>query len=68
VPVICEAKHWICRSSAFPNWVEFARLMETDYWAVNWALYRKDALESLAWGQWHISEIESGEAFRSALC
>lgn len=58
IPVICEAPYWICKGAAFPNWTECERWTSADL-----AIRREPAMHRLAWGQWHLSEIESGEAF-----
>lgn len=53
VPVVCEAPSWILKPAA-------ARCL-ADVDAI--ADRRLDAFERLAWAQWEISEIETGEPF-----
>lgn len=60
IPVICMAPYWICKSAAYDNLKEIESLgMKPD---------RMPALNRLAWAQWRLGEIESGEAFRALLC
>lgn len=54
IPVICEAPYWICRSAA-PS---LAGLAHTDSFP-----NREHALHRLAWAQWTVAEISSGEPF-----
>lgn len=58
VPVVCIAPAWILRQAAS------TRLDETPAPAMP---ERGAALERLAWAQWHIEEIASGEPFRRLL-
>jgi hypothetical protein len=57
IPVICEADWWICKAAA-----------GSDIAAVNSPYFndasRRQALEDLAWAQWSVDEIASGEPFR----
>jgi hypothetical protein len=54
VPVICEGPRWICHAAASVTLtaIDHPPLPE-----------RQRAFERMAWAQWHLSEIESGEAF-----
>lgn len=56
VPVICEAPYWICRD-ATGGTVDNPAMPD-----------RLSALRRLAWGQWSLAEIASGEAFAHLLC
>lgn len=60
VPVFATAPWWICKSATKENLAE----IETPrcYW---WE--RKRAFERLAWAQWHVDEIETGEPFQHLL-
>lgn len=59
VPVVCEAPYWIAKDAAL-SFNQFSSM----------APHFRDrlpALQRLSWGQWHIDEIASGEAFRAVL-
>jgi hypothetical protein len=58
VPVICEAPHWICKSATGHD----VSSIEHPRWGD-----RLPAFERLAWAQWRIDEIASGQAFRHLL-
>jgi hypothetical protein len=60
IPVICLSPYWICKSAAGN---ELREIESPDMKAD-----RMSALNRLAWSQWRLSEIESGEAFRALLC
>jgi hypothetical protein len=57
VPVICEAPFWICKSAA-------GRVGEIDAPAMP---DRLPAMQRLAWANWSLAEIQSGEAFTCLL-
>ncbi|MGP1675904.1 MAG: hypothetical protein ACTS6J_01945 [Burkholderiales bacterium] len=61
VPVICEAPYWICRGATFES---FPAVGDMDDFGT---ALRLSAMQRLAWGQWHLSEIESGYAFNCLL-
>ena len=68
VPVICEAPYWICKESQVANMYMVDAMYRAPDRLVGHAIYnalREKAMHRLAWGQWHISEIESGEAFQA---
>jgi hypothetical protein len=58
IPVICCAPAWICKGAAGSelSQIESPPMPE-----------RLPAMERLAWGQWTVAEIASGEAFRAVL-
>jgi hypothetical protein len=56
IPVFCEAPHWIAKSAASTGPIDEPTLPD-----------RLPAMQRLAWGQWQIREIESGEPFRRLL-
>jgi hypothetical protein len=61
IPVICAAPAWICKGAAHQDWQE-ARLAHVDM-----DERRARALHALAWAQWSVDEIASGEPFRRLL-
>jgi hypothetical protein len=59
VPVICEAPHWICEGAAGRTLdIEVEQPCMRD---------RLQTLQSLAWAQWSVEELASGEPFRRLL-
>jgi hypothetical protein len=60
VPVVCEAPYWICRGAAYRAWTP----QEADD---ELRLDRFGAMRRLAWAQWTLSEIASGEPFQRLL-
>lgn len=56
VPVICEAPFWICKSAAYDS-LDFVLTEKPEY-----DIDRERALRRLAWAQWSLAEVESGEA------
>lgn len=62
VPVICAAPWWICKDAALRTIEQLAEI-RADVWTVR----RLAALERMAWAQWTVDEIASGEPFRK-LC
>lgn len=58
VPVIYQAPHWICEAAAAHD---LSAIEKLDGW-MNDAL-RLRALREMAWAQWTIAEIASGEPF-----
>ena len=64
VPVICEAPFWICKETAFTFFHEdYLGRVNLSQMDVN----RTIALQRLAWAQWSVEEIASGEPFRHLL-
>lgn len=59
VPVVCCSPHWICKGAA--GTLDDLQNPPTSDDA------RYAALSRLAWGQWNLSEISSGLAFRNLL-
>jgi len=57
VPVICEAPHWICKAAAYSG-IEFVLTEKPEY-----DIDRERALHRLAWANWSLAEIQSGESF-----
>ena len=62
VPVISESPFWICKGAADRN-IECVEKIDDR----GGLLTREEALQRLAWGQWNLTEISSGEAFRQLL-
>lgn len=56
IPVFCEAPHWILKGAAATGPVEEPALPD-----------RLPHFERLAWAQWTVDEIASGEPFRALL-
>lgn len=61
IPVVCMAPWWVCKSAAHPD-VLSANLRGRAY-----DVAREKALHALAWAQWSVQEIASGEPFRYLL-
>lgn len=59
VPVIYDAPHWIAAGAA-------VRLKDADALCTDDGK-RSEAMRRLAWGQWRVAEIESGEPFARML-
>lgn len=59
IPVVCEAPWWICKAAAG---AALHMEVETPYMGE-----RQAALNGLAWAQWTVNEIASGEPFRYLL-
>jgi hypothetical protein len=71
VPVICEAPWWICKTGA---WVESVigdasqhAYSPASSYAYHASKLRLATLHRLAWAQWTVEEIASGEPFRYLL-
>lgn len=64
VPVICEAPYWVCKSAA-GAYVDSDMPLSSARLERQFAAYtaRLSALRRLAWAQWSIAEIASGEPF-----
>ena len=60
IPVFHDFPRWILAGAAVP--LEGGRLLEKPY-----VFDRSAALERMAWAQWRLSEIETGEPFRHLL-
>lgn len=62
IPVICHAPYWICKQATFGSFTQLKTIGEG---------YMEDerlaALGRLAYAQWTVEEIASGEPFRSLL-
>lgn len=56
VPTFCEAPYWILKNAAASGSVEQAIITE-----------REPAFQRMAWAQWTLREIETGEPFRCLL-
>lgn len=54
IPVIYDAPHWICEGAASRMRMSFEDPTDDE---------RLEALERMAWAQWSVAEIESGEPF-----
>lgn len=61
VPVICEAPYWVCKRAAHTDWLD-ANLAHVDM-----DERRLAAMQRLAWAQWSIDELKSGQAFQHVL-
>jgi hypothetical protein len=55
IPVVCLANWWICKEAALRDFEQMNRGGVID---------RRAAFERLAWAQWSLEEIESGQPFR----
>lgn len=53
-PVVCEAPAWICRKAAELRINAIDRIELPD---------RLEAMRAMAWAQWHVDEIATGEPF-----
>lgn len=62
VPVISEAPFWICKSAAYRG-LEFVPTDRPGY-----DIDRESAMRRLAWANWSLAEIQSGEALDHLLC
>ena len=60
IPVICEAPRWICKGATAIGIASVAQPYHDD-------AARRHALQRLAWAQWHVAEIATGEPFRRLL-
>lgn len=67
IPVICKAPWWICKRGAFGSVAEFEACRRKPHMTWWWHTLRKHALQRMAWAQWTVEEIASGEAFRQLL-
>jgi len=61
--VVYCAPHWICEGAAY---VSYAALEAGDP-ALNADSWRLAAMQRMAWAQWSLAEIASGEPFRRLL-
>ena len=60
VPVICMAPTWICKDAAMREL--------SDVWSqADWYAKRLASLERMAWAQWSLAEIATGEPFKRLL-
>jgi hypothetical protein len=60
IAVISEAPHWICKDATFKS------LQQLTVLGAGYA-EREKALERMAWAQWTLAEIETGEPLRHLL-
>jgi hypothetical protein len=60
IPVICESPYWICKEAAQLSIADIKKPLNIDF-------TRQAAMDKLAWAQWTLAEIQSGEAFRRVL-
>jgi hypothetical protein len=65
VPVICTSPWWICKPAAREALSEIERIDAVDSCTRDAA--RDAALQRMAWAQWTVDEIASGEPFRRLL-
>jgi hypothetical protein len=66
VPVICDAEKWICKQATFSMYP--AEFQEIDARCTTYMdRCRLDAMHALAWAQWTVDEIATGEPFRYLL-
>ncbi len=62
IPVVCEAPYWICNGAAETD------INDTDALEFPWIWYQREPdLNRLAWAQWTLKEIQTGEAFTRLL-
>lgn len=62
IPVVCCAPYWICRAAA---WKSIDSVNAEDLGDLEAA--RKASFERMAWAQWQLGEIETGEPFHHLL-
>jgi hypothetical protein len=62
IPVIYQAPHWICEGAAD----DALEVVERNPLGVT-PISREAALQRMAWAQWSLAEIASGEPFRRLL-
>jgi len=60
IPVICQAPYWVCKQGAYSDIAALAGDLPEHP-------NRTQALSRMAWAQWTIEEINSGEPFRYLL-
>lgn len=61
IPVVCEAPYWICKAADVLGGIGMLECEEGN------DSMRRSELECLAWGQWNVDEITSGEPFHHLL-
>lgn len=64
IPVICDAPAWICKDVAYEN---LSVVEALDNLGDDETRFRRKCFERLAWAQWTVEEIASGEPFRRLL-
>ena len=67
IPVLCGAPHWICKDAAFDKADAFREDLASPWMQMGFADCRRRAFERMAWAQWTVEEIASGEPFRYLL-
>lgn len=63
VPVVCEAPAWICRQAAILTKAPDDESMLESFPRFGDNVARRAALRALAWAQWHVGELATGEPF-----
>lgn len=66
IPVISEAQWWICKRATFETIADIEMVDDTLHPGILGG-FRTNALKRLAWAQWSVDEIASGEPFRYLL-
>lgn len=67
IPVVQGAPHWICQRGAVGELATLERLDRDESAREVWRRLRKHALRRMAWAQWTVDEIASGEPFTRLL-
>lgn len=62
IPVVYDAPHWVCEDAAVPLHGLVSGKFELPS-SDTLSELRQSALERMAWAQWSVSELESGEPF-----
>lgn len=67
IPVWCRAPAWIADPATLHDLSEIDGAWEIPWMRQGFEARRRDALRRLAWAQWRVEEIASGEPFRRLL-
>jgi hypothetical protein len=67
IPVVACASRWIANAASYSEIGEFFNLYEDEGELGRRTKWRQIAFERLAWAQWTVDEIASGEPFRRLL-
>lgn len=67
ISVAAYAPHWICKGAAFEGVSELLTISEQPDVRQRMTERRRAAFERMAWAQWTVDEIASGQPFRALL-